>query len=215
MNRQCWKHLHSVQRQNSPPPHQNLKFENMTTMHWSIYTFMLLQLIMAVAEGQGGNFHGDTMIQWERRSKRKGERKVGERQREGSWPWLNQLSFLLLTVIILLLFNQCLLVLWGCSNVWHWEAIINISPACFRDIRCWQISEHNIRHFHYSALSQSCIGGIWHVGCFQKVLGSNIFWKKYEPQDKECMWWCNTTKLCTAWSCTYGESTVYHSTFIG
>lgn len=124
-------------------------------MHRSIYTFMLLQLIMAVSKGQGGNFHGDSMIQWESRSKRKRR----ERQREGSWPWLNQLSFLLLTVIIFRLFNQCLLVLWGCSNEWHWEVIIDMSPACFSDIRWRQILKHNTDTFTtcsplYSVLSE-------------------------------------------------------------
>lgn len=149
VNRRGWKHLHCAHCQAAPTsPTSQIRdlFENVTIMHWSIYTFMLLQLIMAVSKGQGSNFHGDRMIQWESRSKRKG-RERGERQREGSWPWLNQLSFLLLTVIIFLLFNQCLLVLWGCSNEWHWEVIIDMSPACFSDMRCRQILKHNTRQF--------------------------------------------------------------------
>lgn len=60
--------------------------QNVPIMHRSIYTFMLLQLIMEVSKGQGGNLCGNRMIQWERAEAREKEREA----ERGSWPWLNR-----------------------------------------------------------------------------------------------------------------------------
>lgn len=134
VNRQGWMCLHSAHCQAAHASTAS-QIKNVPIMQWAIYTFMLPQLIKEVSKGQGSNLRGARMIQWESRSKRKGGRKrrVVERQ---SWPWLNQLSFFLLIVIIFLLFNQCLLVLWGCCNDWHLGAITDMPPALFSSIRC-------------------------------------------------------------------------------
>lgn len=62
--------------------------ENVPIMHRSIYTFMLLQLIMEVSKGQGGNLCGNDSMREQKQEKR------GERQRED--PGHDLIAFLLI-----------------------------------------------------------------------------------------------------------------------
>lgn len=60
---------------------QSVKSKNVPIMHWAIYTFMLLQLIMEVSKGQGGNLCGDGKIRRRAEASEKGREAV-----RGSWP---------------------------------------------------------------------------------------------------------------------------------
>lgn len=117
------------------------------------------------------------------------QRREAER---GSQPWLNQLSFLLLTVIIFLLFNQSLLVLRGCSNEWHRGAIIDTSPAFSHVDRSWNIISDN-----FSASGPLYCGSLFAVAARElsvfcvsfKVLGSDGFSELTNLKIWSGRWW--------------------------